>query len=536
MSTANAKTIWIFLIQALLLLESAACAGRKTAAPVPAANRPGSELRAFWVDEFHEGIRTPQEADQLVEDALRANVNTLIVQVRGRADALYTHSFEPPHEDPAYDPNFDALQNILDVAHRAGLEVHAWVNAMPVWRDPQPPRDARHVFNVHGPGQSAEADWLTRSPTGETRFPVGYFLDPGHPAAAAYIAEVYRNIVQHYAVDGVHFDYIRYPETKENLRRGAAVGYNPTSLERFRRITGRTDVPPPDDKQWIDWRRQQVTQVVRRVYLEMKAINPRMKVSAAVIPWGRPPRSEKDFENAAPMQRVFQDWNGWLKEGILDMAMPMNYAREADVVVRQWFDGWLRWEKSHKHDREIVIGLGAYLNLPASTLAQVRRARQPQGNDRVDGLAFFSYAHLSATQPRANETSSSGVAISGPETTPSSGSFLTRGASPEPAVFPEPATVPTMGWIEQPPGGWVAGFAKAVDLTALDGVNIALRRRGWLQRTRHAVSDGNGFFGFAKVKPGQYQVCLDERKREKVAAEIQVIAGQLARVELVRRP
>ena len=81
----------------------------------------------------------------------------------------------------------------------------------------------------------------------------------------------------------------------------------------------------------------------------------------------------------------------------------------------------------------------------------------------------------------------------------------------------------------------MAGIAKAADLTALDGVNIALRRRGWLQRTRHAVSDGNGFFGFANVKPGQYQVCLDERKRAKVAAEIQVIAGQVAHVELVRR-
>lgn len=533
MSTTNAKTIWTLLVQLLMLLGSAACAGRKTTAPVPTANRPGSEFRAFWVDEFHAGIRTPHEAEQLVEDALRANVNTLIVQVRGRADALYTHSFEPPHEDPAYDPKFDALQNILDVAHRAGLEVHAWVNAMPVWRDLQPPHDPRHVFNSHGPGQSGDADWLTHSPTGETRFPVGYFLDPGHPAAAAYIAEVYRNIVEHYAVDGVHFDYIRYPETKENLPRGAAVGYNSTSLERFRRMTGRTDVPPPDDKQWTDWRRQQVTQLVRRVYLETKAINPRIKVSAAVIPWGRPPRSEEDFKNAAPMQRVFQDWNGWLKEGILDMAMPMNYAREADLVVREWFDGWLRWEKSHKHGRQLAIGLGAYLNPPASTLAQVRRARQPQGKDSADGLSFFSYAHLSATQPRANETSSSGMAISGPENTLSSGSFLTHGASQEPAVFPEPATVPKIGWIEQPTRGWVAGFAKAADLTALDSAKIALRRRGWLQQTQQVVSDGNGFFGFANLKSGRYQIWLDESK--KMRAEIEVTAGQVARLELVRR-
>ena len=531
MSTNNAKTIWLPLVQVLMLLGCAACAGRKIATPIPAAKRAGSEFRAFWVDEFHAGIRTPQEAEQLVEDALRANVNTLIVQVRGRADALYTHSFEPPQEDPTYDPNFDALQNILDVAHHAGLEVHAWVNAMPVWRDPQPPRDPRHVFNLHGPGQSGDADWLTHSPTGETRFPVGYFLDPGHPAAAAYIAEVYRKIVEHYAVDGVHFDYIRYPETKENLPRGAAVGYNATSLERFRRATGRTDVPRPDDKQWAAWRRQQVTQLVRRVYLEAKAINPRIKVSAAVIPWGAPPRSEKDFENAAPMERVFQDWNGWLKEGILDMAVPMNYAREADPVVREWFDGWLRWEKSHKHGCQLVIGLGAYLNPPASTLAQVRRTRQLQGKHRADGVSFFSYAHLSAAQPNTSNSSATGMPIPATESALSSASFLIQGAAPVPAVFPEPAAVPKMGWIEQPTLGWVAGFAKAADMTAVDGVKIALKPHRWFGRTRHVVSDGNGFFGFANLNPGRYRVSLDEKNR----AEIQVSAGHVARVELVRR-
>lgn len=117
----------------------------------PGAAGPRAEIRAFWVDAFNRGIRTPQEADQLVADAKRAGVNTLIVQVRRRGDALYLKGVEPPLDDPAYDPSFDALANIIDVAHKAGLEVHAWINAMPVWRDQPPPRDARHAFNRHGP-------------------------------------------------------------------------------------------------------------------------------------------------------------------------------------------------------------------------------------------------------------------------------------------------------------------------------------------------------------------------------------------------
>src|SRR5688572_19219181 len=57
------------------------------------------ELRALWVDAFHEGIRSPAEADTLIAAARRANINTLIVQVRRRGDALYTKTVEPPLDD-----------------------------------------------------------------------------------------------------------------------------------------------------------------------------------------------------------------------------------------------------------------------------------------------------------------------------------------------------------------------------------------------------------------------------------------------------
>src|SRR5205814_204969 len=190
--------------------------------------------------------------------------------------------------------------------HREGLEVHAWINAMPVWRDEAPPTDLRHVFVKHGVAQSGTENWLTTSASGEQHFPVGYFLDAGHPAAAAYVAEVCANIVRNYSVDGIHLDYIRYPETEDHSPKGATVGYNAVSLTRFQRVTGRPDLPAPDDPQWSEWRRQQITQLVRRIYIEAKSINPGIKVSAAVIPWGRPPLDENDFANVAPMQRVFQ--------------------------------------------------------------------------------------------------------------------------------------------------------------------------------------------------------------------------------------
>lgn len=492
------------------------------------------EFRAFWVDAFHAGIRTAAEAEQLVADAKKAHLNALIVQVRRRGDALYKQSFEPPLDDPAYDPTFDALAHIIEVAHREGLEVHAWVNAMVVWRDPTPPHDPRHVFNRHGPAQTGEANWLTATPQGEQRFPVGYFLDPGHPAAAAYMAEVYLNIVRHYAVDGIHFDYIRYPETSERLPRGAPVGYNATSLARFRRATRRTDTPAPEDPQWTRWRQQQVTQIVRRVYLEAKAINPRLKVSAAVVAWGVPPRGEKDFAQTAPAQRVFQDWHGWLKEGILDLALPMNYARETEATVRRWFDGWIGWEKRHKHGRQVAVGIGAYLNAPAATLAQVARARRPEGKKhRVDGISFFSYANLFPAPP-ADSASTSALMSDVTPVDSERVAFFSRGSPPEPSAFPHPAAIPQMDWLENPTRGWLAGMVADADRMGADGVGVALKRAGWwpFRRTLRTLAHSNGFFGFTNLRPGRYRLRWETPGRRAHDVEVEILAGRVTRLEL----
>ncbi|MBK9372471.1 MAG: family 10 glycosylhydrolase [Holophagales bacterium] len=262
--------------------------------PVPLSATPPAdppEVRAVWVDAFGPGIRSPEEAEELVLEAKRANLNLLFVQVRRRGDALYTRGVEPPLDAPAYDPRFDALENVIRLAHREGLAVHAWVNAMPVWRNEPPPCDARHLFNRHGPSATGDEMWLTTTPDGATLFPVGTFLDPGHPGVQEYLPRIYANLVREYDLDGIHFDYIRYPETEEALGRGSAVGYNPAALARFRMATGRTGTPEPGDEEWMAWRRRQVSHVVRRVFLEAKALKPRIVVSASVIPWGARPRT-----------------------------------------------------------------------------------------------------------------------------------------------------------------------------------------------------------------------------------------------------
>jgi hypothetical protein len=237
------------------------------------------------------------------------------------------------------------------------------------------------------------------------------------------------------------------------------------------------------------------------------------------------------------MQRVFQDWHQWLHEGLIDLAVPMNYARETDERVRGWFDGWIAWENRHKHGRQLAVGLGAYRNAPADTLAQIVRVRQAEGRHRADGVSFFSYA-----SPRPEARASDAPASAGDRAVLAIDrlDFLATGASGAPAAFARPAPVPPMPWIERPDRGWIAGEVRATSVprtavaageSSADGAAVNMRRSGFplFARTRTTRADGNGYFGFTKVKPGRYRVWTDEGGRASTAVEVHVEAGKVAR-------
>lgn len=519
------RTFTLFLF--LLFFEHSGLTPPPLAAPTPRPAPPKAELRAFWVDGFHEGFRTPEEAERLVTGAKRSNINALIVQVRRRADSFYTKSFEPPVEDPAYDPKFDALEYLLKLAHKQGIEVHAWINATPVWSSRIPPQDPRHVLHRHGLSKG-RSTWLTLTPEGNAFFPLGYFLDPGHPLAAQYLTDVYLNIVRNYEIDGIHFDYIRYPETSARLPRGATVGYNPTSLERFRRATGFKGVPAPNNSMWMAWRRQQITQLVRRIYLEAKAINPRIKVSTAAVAWGKPPSGEKDFLDSVAAQYVFQDWHSWLQEGIIDLAVPMNYAKETNPTTKAWFDGWIRWEKQHKHGRQLAIGLGNFLNRPEATLAQVERVRHNEGEIMADGLAFYSYATPTS---RALRSRTRGPSV--PQEISDGLEYLLRGPYTSQGPLRTPVPIPTMDWIEHPRTGWLAGVVRSPDGKPIDSASVVLLAAASQspREVQQTTSDGSGYFGFANLAPGRYDVEA-ANSAWTARTSINVEVAHVARIEL----
>jgi uncharacterized lipoprotein YddW (UPF0748 family) len=178
-------------------------------------------------------------------------------------------------------------------------------------------------------------------------------------------------------------------------------------VSRFNAQYGRMGQPDPNDPQWGQFRRDQVTDLLRTIREAALGARPGIKVSAALVPWGNGPANDNEWMRGAAYSYVFQDWRSWLEQGLIDQGYPMNYMRESSPAQAGWLDRWLAWQRSRSYGRQVIAGLGIYLNQPADSLRQVRRALAPgPDGSRLAGVAFYSYAVPEAEQSEAETTSS----------------------------------------------------------------------------------------------------------------------------------
>ncbi|HEX8127542.1 MAG TPA: family 10 glycosylhydrolase [Pyrinomonadaceae bacterium] len=516
----------------LLLLLSAMCA------PCALQAQVRTEYRAFWVDTFNTNLNNHTDVVTVVNNARAAKANALFVQVRRRGDSWYLNSLEPRGDRTPIQPGFDPLQDIINEAHAHGIEVHAFVIMSAIWgRAPNlfPPENPNHAFNLHGGFNAAtntitpgSNNWLTRTllPDSGTaiayqghRFGSDFWIDFGHPEAAAYTVEVVNHLVRNYDIDGLHLDRIRYPEigiSGQTPSTGANIGYNTTSVERFQKhydIAPGAPAPAPNNPQWSQWRRDQVTNIVRRIYLNALSIKPDLKVSAALIAFGGIGTSEAAWNSAEANWRVYQDWRAWTEEGIIDIAIPMVYKAEHTASVRPQYDQWDAWLRGHLYNRAGMMGQGAANNAIEGTLRQTRRTLTPAGGTNLSGIIFFSMATSNiavANNPFALPAPASTIArpfaefASGLATGKSTnGATLYEPAGSTP-IFSDAAHIPAFPWKVAPTLGHFKGEARRADNTPLDTVAVTIENLD-THATRTATTDGGGFFGAVDLTPGAHR-------------------------------
>ncbi len=351
---------------------------------------PSTQWRGFWADAFHEGYKSTAQIDELVALAVAGNYNAIIPEVLAYHDnvgsghgAYWDSSIVPKASDIV--GGFDPLAYLVQQAHAADLEVHCWLvsfRASSSW-----PPSGNALLAAH-------PEWIMvpRSATGFGPVTVDgkYTLDPGSADVQDYLISIVEELANNYAIDGIHWDYIRY--TDDDAGYPADGSYANSGLARFRRLTNRSDLPDVNDGQWDDFRRRSITEFIRRAMaVTATADNPRqpLRHTAALITWGDAPSS---FSNTSSYN-LFQDWRTWMDHGYLDAGIPMTYYREHNPPHDQWYRNWVDASIGWRDDRHIFTGPGIYLNSFANSVAQMQYAVAAG----VNGVCTYAYTSTNNT-------------------------------------------------------------------------------------------------------------------------------------------
>lgn len=307
-------------------------------------------MQAMWV--VRDVLSSKERIVRMVDTAKKYSFTDLIVQVRGRGKAYYRSSVEPPApRDADLD---DPLQFLLEQLQGSGIRVHAWINTLLTWSSAALPEGhvfARHPdWSMHSAEGKSALDELLTGTLDRSRVE-GAYLCPSRPEVMEYLTNVYSEVAEAYPVDGIHLDYVRYPNAGYchcPVCQEAAAGWD----------------------EFAAYRRHAVTQVTKAIRDACKKVRPDIVYSAAVFP-----------EPDVAAEDKGQAWPEWTAKGLVDLLFPMAYNSSAFVTL----DSVLRVKRLSAVP--VVAGVGTYLQSPYEMKQTLHMLKSLD----LAGVCHFSY-------------------------------------------------------------------------------------------------------------------------------------------------
>lgn len=319
--------------------------------------------------------------DRIVDRSAERGLNTLFFQVFFHGTAAYPSQRVPWSNyiagEAGKDPGWDPLEYVIEKAHARGMEVHAWFNVYQMGNPSSEVSETAEPLHV----RVANPDWVKPYYVGATTEVRDYWLNPADPDARAWLVGNVEEIIDNYDVDGIHFDYMRYP------------GYG---------LPGDADgmVEWPNGQTTIDnWRRENVNMFVRDAYAATKAIKPWVKVGSAPI------GTRRYYTNAPPgfwaWDHLYQDARQWLIEGVQDYVAPQLYHDIGTEATSHDFAFWLDHWLAISRGRHIYAGLATYReNDPNEKIfkaGEIARQIALAREEGADGQSHFRYRHTESS-------------------------------------------------------------------------------------------------------------------------------------------
>ncbi|WP_049802661.1 glycoside hydrolase family 10 protein [Gloeothece verrucosa] len=279
-----------------------------------------SEIRAMWLDRGTiVQAKSEQELAKIFDRMAQAGINVVFFETINASYPIYPSKIAP-QQNPLT-RGWDPLKAAIKLAHERKMELHAWT-----WIFAAANQRHNEVMNQPldylGPVLTLHPDWANVNKQGGIfDYSQGYkkaFFDPANPEVQAYLLSLLEEIVMNYDVDGIQFDYIRYPFQSPNQQQ--IFGYSNSSRWLFKEMTGvdPMDVEPgsPLWSQWNAFRIRQVDSFVATASARLKQRRPSLIVSVAVFPLERQDR----------LSRLQQNWEEWGKNNWVDLICLMTYA------------------------------------------------------------------------------------------------------------------------------------------------------------------------------------------------------------------
>lgn len=285
--------------------------------------------KAVWIayyelSEFTKG-KSEYEFEQKINDEFSKlssyGFNTVTVQIRPCADSFYLSEYFPSsfyfNGTQGGEMLYDPLEIMCSVAQKYKLNIEAWINPYRVSQDDDYTKLSPDNFAIKNKR-------LTKVVDGKIYF------NPAYDKVTDLIVNGVKEIVENYNISAIHFDDYFYPTQSKNFDK-----------KEYKKYGG--------DLSLTDWRRQNVTNMVKRVYETVKAVN-------KDIEFGISPASniENDKNN------LYADIETWVKNRYVDYICPQVYFGFKNVYQPFMFTV-KKWVKLCENtDVDLYIGLPLY--------------------------------------------------------------------------------------------------------------------------------------------------------------------------------